>query len=56
MNLWPKPVVLRCLKKESTVHYGYMKSRTHHARVFSRTLGYGNSKNEIRQRHGGRGN
>ena len=35
-------------KKGSTIQYGYRKLGTH-ARVFSKTLAHGNSKNEIRQ-------
>ena len=40
----------RFAKEEGTIQYGYSKLETH-ARVFSQTLGHGNSKNEIRQRN-----
>ena len=35
-------------KRGSTIQYGYRKRGTH-ARVFSKTLTHGNSKNDIRQ-------
>ena len=44
------PVIARSEKKASTIQNGYRKCGTH-ARVFSQTLVYGNSKNEIRQRN-----
>ena len=40
-------VVAPSEKKGSTIQYGYRNWGTH-ARVFSKTLAHGNSKNEIR--------
>ena len=42
-------VKLPCRKTKSTIQCGYRKCGTH-ARVVSRTLAHGNSKNEIKQR------
>ena len=43
-----KEVCFRKSKSHLEDYYGYRKRETH-ARVFSRTLGHGNSKIEIRQ-------
>ena len=52
--LQPKQGPFRLAKKEGTIQFGYRKCLTY-ARVFSQTLAYGNSKNDLRKEEKKRG-